>query len=86
MTRRLVRPGQSRIGTTVVGSYPIPTWLAALPSAPNLADALLVVLKTHELAGVDLLADRKLHALVAGRHRFEGRVGQVPGFGAPTDA
>ena len=57
MTRRLVRPGQSRIGTTVVGSYPIPAWLAALPSAPNLADALLVVLKTQELAGVDLLSD-----------------------------
>jgi 5-methyltetrahydropteroyltriglutamate--homocysteine methyltransferase len=49
-------PG-GRIGTTVVGSYPIPSWLAALPSAPNLADALLVVLKTQELAGIDLLSD-----------------------------
>ena len=49
-------PGD-RIGTTVVGSYPIPSWLAAMPSAPNLADALLVVLKTQELAGIDLLSD-----------------------------
>jgi 5-methyltetrahydropteroyltriglutamate--homocysteine methyltransferase len=57
MTRRLVRPEVNRVGTTVVGSYPIPAWLAALPSAPNRADALLVVLKTQELAGVDLLSD-----------------------------
>ena len=49
-------PG-GRIATTVVGSYPIPSWLAALPSAPNLADALLVVLKIQELAGIDLLSD-----------------------------
>ena len=43
MTRRPVRPERSRVGTTVVGSYPIPAWLAALPSAPTLADAPLVV-------------------------------------------
>ena len=49
--------GGGRIGTTVVGSYPIPSWLAALPNAPNLADALLVALKTQELAGIDLLSD-----------------------------
>ena len=40
-----------RILTTVVGSYPVPSWLAAQPSEPNLRDALLVVLKTQELAG-----------------------------------
>lgn len=48
------------IRTTVVGSYPVPSWLAALPSAPNLRDALLVVLKTQELAGLDVLSDGEL--------------------------
>ncbi len=48
------------IQTTVVGSYPIPTWLATQPSAPNLRDALLVVLKTQELAGIDVLVDGEL--------------------------
>ncbi len=48
------------IQTTVVGSYPIPSWLAAYPSSPNLHDAILVVLKTQELAGLDVIADGEL--------------------------
>lgn len=48
------------IQTTVVGSYPIPAWLAAYPSAGHLRDALLVVLKTQELAGIDVIADGEL--------------------------
>ena len=48
------------IKTKVVGSYPVPSWLAANPSAPALRDAILVVLKTQELAGVDLVSDGKL--------------------------
>lgn len=48
------------IKTTVVGSYPIPSWLAAYPSTPTLRDAILVVLKTQELAGVDVIADGEL--------------------------
>lgn len=48
------------IKTTVVGSYPIPAWLAAMPSTPNLRDAILVVLKTQELAGIDVVADGEL--------------------------
>jgi 5-methyltetrahydropteroyltriglutamate--homocysteine methyltransferase len=48
------------IKTTVVGSYPIPSWLAALPSTPNLRDALLVVLKSQELAGIDVVSDGEL--------------------------
>jgi 5-methyltetrahydropteroyltriglutamate--homocysteine methyltransferase len=46
--------------TTVVGSYPIPAWLAAYPSTPALRDALLVVLKTQELAGLDVISDGEL--------------------------
>ena len=48
------------IRTTVVGSYPIPSWLAALPSTPNLRDAILVVLKTQELADIDVVSDGEL--------------------------
>ena len=48
------------IQTKVVGSYPVPAWLAANPSAPALRDAILVVLKTQELAGIDLVSDGEL--------------------------
>jgi 5-methyltetrahydropteroyltriglutamate--homocysteine methyltransferase len=51
---------QTDMKTTVVGSYPIPSWLAAYPSTPNLKDAILVVLKTQELAGLDVIADGEL--------------------------
>src|SRR5437660_1095710 len=50
----------SSIRTTVVGSYPVPSWLAAMPSTPNLRDAMLVVLKTQELAGIDVVSDGEL--------------------------
>lgn len=46
--------------TTVVGSYPIPAWLAAMPNQTNLRDAILVVLKSQELAGIDVIADGEL--------------------------
>ena len=46
--------------TTVVGSYPVPGWLLAQPTAPNLRDALLVVLRTQELAGIEVLGDGEL--------------------------
>ncbi len=48
------------IQTTVVGSYPVPAWLAAFPTANALRDAILVVLKTQELAGLDVIADGEL--------------------------
>jgi 5-methyltetrahydropteroyltriglutamate--homocysteine methyltransferase len=48
------------IKTTVVGSYPVPGWLTNQPSTPNLRDAVLVVLKTQELAGLDVLSDGEL--------------------------
>ncbi len=49
-----------RLKTTVVGRYPIPSWLAALPSRPNLRDAIMVVLRTQELAGIDVISDGEL--------------------------
>lgn len=48
------------IKTTVVGSYPVPEWLRAYPSQPNLRDAVLTVLKTQELAGIDVISDGEL--------------------------
>lgn len=49
------------IQTTVVGSYPIPDWLAALPSQQAVRDATAVVFHTQELAGIDLVADGELY-------------------------
>ena len=50
-----------RIKTTVVGSYPVPDWLAALPSEQALTDATRVVLATQERAGIDLVCDGELY-------------------------
>lgn len=47
--------------TTVVGSYPVPDWLAALPSEQALIDATAVVFKTQENAGIDVVADGELY-------------------------
>ena len=52
---------QSGIRTTVVGSYPIPDWLAACPSEQALLDATRVVLHTQETAGIDLVCDGELY-------------------------
>jgi 5-methyltetrahydropteroyltriglutamate--homocysteine methyltransferase len=46
-----------KIKTTVVGSYPVPDWLLALPSEQALVDATRVVIHTQEQAGVDLVCD-----------------------------
>jgi 5-methyltetrahydropteroyltriglutamate--homocysteine methyltransferase len=50
-----------RIQTTVVGSYPVPDWLAAAPSGQALADAMRVVFHTQEQAGIDLVCDGELY-------------------------
>src|SRR2546426_10666193 len=47
----------SRIKTTVVGSYPVPSWLVGNTSRLVLRDAVMAVLKTQKLAGLDLVAD-----------------------------
>jgi len=50
-----------RIRTTVVGSYPVPDWLAAAPSEQALVDATRVVIATQEEAGIDLVCDGELY-------------------------
>ena len=49
-----------RIKTTVVGSYPMPDWLQALPSEQALIDATRVVIDIQEQAGIDLVCDGEL--------------------------
>lgn len=49
------------IRTTVVGSYPVPEWLIALPSQQALIDATKVVFKIQELAGIDVVVDGELY-------------------------
>src|SRR5262245_423706 len=49
------------IETTVVGSYPVPAWLRVYNTRESLCDAMLVVLKTQELAGIDVVADGELY-------------------------
>ncbi len=51
----------ARIQTTVVGSYPLPDWLAAFPTRQALIDATRVVLATQAQAGIDLVCDGELY-------------------------
>src|SRR5262245_7679557 len=50
-----------RIRTTTVGSYPIPDWLAALPSDQARTDAMRVVFDIQRQAGIDLPTDGELY-------------------------
>lgn len=49
-----------RIRTTVVGSYPVLPWMVGNPSRLVLRDAVMAVLKTQELAGLDVVTDGEL--------------------------
>lgn len=49
------------IRTTVVGSYPIPDWLATSPSEQALIDATRAVIHTQETAGIDVVCDGELY-------------------------
>ncbi len=54
-------PSKPRILTTTVGSYPIPDWLAALPSEQALTDATRVIFDLQRQAGIDLPTDGELY-------------------------
>ena len=45
----------------MVGSYPVPRWLIGDTTRGSLRDAIMVVLKTQELAGIDVIADGELN-------------------------
>jgi 5-methyltetrahydropteroyltriglutamate--homocysteine methyltransferase len=51
---------EPRIKTTMVGSYPVPEWLVALPSEQALRDATRVVVNIQERAGLDVVCDGEL--------------------------
>ena len=50
-----------RILTTTVGSYPVPDWLASLPSEQAVIDATRVIFDTQRQAGIDLPTDGELY-------------------------
>jgi 5-methyltetrahydropteroyltriglutamate--homocysteine methyltransferase len=54
-------PKSPRILTTTVGSYPVPDWLAALPSEQAVIDATRVVFDIQRQAGIDLPTDGELY-------------------------
>src|SRR5580765_3450350 len=54
-------PTKPRILTTSVGSYPVPDWLAALPSEQALVDATRVVFDLQRQAGIDVPTDGELY-------------------------
>ena len=60
--------------TTVVGSYPAPAWLLALPSKPALRDAMLAVFKTQELAGIDVVTDGELSRFDVNHPETQGMI------------
>jgi 5-methyltetrahydropteroyltriglutamate--homocysteine methyltransferase len=60
--------------TTVVGSYPIPHWLLGDTSRVTLRDAIMVVLKTQELAGIDVVADGELNRFDPGHPETNGMI------------
>ena len=70
-TQKLPNPP---ILTTVVGSYPAPAWLLALPSKPALRDAMLAVFKTQELAGIDVVTDGELSRFDVSHPETQGMI------------
>src|SRR5258708_3810033 len=51
----------AEIQTTTIGSYPVPDWLAALPSEQARVDATRVVFDIQRQAGIDLPTDGELY-------------------------
>ena len=78
------RDSSPAIRTTVVGSYPVPDWLVALPTQQGLIDATRVVFATQELAGIDVVVDGELYRWDANHPETNGMieyfVGQMGGI------
>ena len=60
--------------TTVVGSYPAPAWLLAMPGRAALRDAMLAVFKTQELAGIDVVTDGELSRFDVNHPETQGMI------------
>jgi 5-methyltetrahydropteroyltriglutamate--homocysteine methyltransferase len=66
--------GKSRIKTTLVGSYPVPDWLTALPSEQALIDATRVVMHMQEQAGIDVVCDGELYRFDVNHPEAQGMI------------
>ena len=64
----------SALKTTVVGSYPVLPWMLGNPSRLVLRDAIMAVLKTQELAGIDVVSDGELGRFDPGHPEANGMV------------
>src|SRR5689334_14716542 len=64
----------SALKTTVVGSYLILPWMLGNPSRLVLRDAIMAVLKTQELAGIDVVSDGELGRFDPGHPEANGMV------------
>jgi len=62
------------IRTTVVGSYPVPAWLRAYPNRQHLRDAMALVVKRQELAGIEVVADGELGRFDVGHPETNGMI------------
>jgi 5-methyltetrahydropteroyltriglutamate--homocysteine methyltransferase len=62
------------IRTTVIGSYPVPEWLRVFPNLMNLRDAVMVVMKSQELAGIDVISDGELSRFDVGHPETNGMI------------
>lgn len=65
--------------TTVVGSYPVPSWLKIDPSPEAIRDAVRVVLQVQQQAGIDVVSDGELTRWNAREHRPSGMVERFAG-------
>ena len=64
----------ARIKTTTVGSYPVLSWLAGNRSRSVLRDALMTVIKSQEIAGLDVVTDGELMRFDASNPEANGMV------------
>ncbi|HET7767150.1 MAG TPA: cobalamin-independent methionine synthase II family protein [Chloroflexota bacterium] len=83
-------PAAPAVQTTVVGSYPMPEWLRAYPTRDHLRDAAVVVVRTQELAGIDVLSDGELSRFDVNHPETNGMidyfVGQLDGVSTRISA
>jgi 5-methyltetrahydropteroyltriglutamate--homocysteine methyltransferase len=81
---------QTAVQTTVVGSYPTPEWLRAYPTRDHLRDATVVVVRTQELAGIDVVSDGELSRFDVDHPETNGMidyfVGQLDGVSTRLSA
>lgn len=75
------------IRTTVVGSYPVPEWLRVVANTPNLRDAIMAVIATQELSGIDVVSDGELSRFDVNHPETNGMIESfvVPLDGVHTD-